>query len=93
MTKTWVTDLGVIKGLISKLGNSTTRTSFIDQGPMFTKNGDIIVGVNEMAYAIDANNGQIKWKYEAEKKLQALVYSPQSNSLYMGVKRVINLSF
>ncbi|MBK9980848.1 MAG: hypothetical protein IPP15_00235 [Saprospiraceae bacterium] len=87
MTKTWVTDLGVIKGLISKLGNSTNRTSFIDQGPMFSKNGDIIVGVNEMAYAIDANNGQIKWKYEAEKKLQALVYSPQSNSLYMGVKK------
>ncbi|MGB4848823.1 MAG: hypothetical protein WBP41_12940 [Saprospiraceae bacterium] len=87
MTKTWVTDLGEIKGLLSKLGNSTTRSSFIDQGPMFSKNGDIIVGVNEMAYGIDANTGKIKWSYEADKKLQALVYSPQSNSLYMGVKK------
>jgi len=87
MTKTWVTDLGVIKGLLSKLGNSTTRTSFINQGPMFTNNGELIVGMNEMAYGLDAKTGEIKWKYEADKKLQALVYSPQSNSVFMGVKK------
>ncbi|HZV70861.1 MAG TPA: PQQ-binding-like beta-propeller repeat protein [Saprospiraceae bacterium] len=87
MTKTWVTDLGVIKGLISKIGNSAVRASFVDQGPMFTKSGDLIVGVNEMAYGIDAATGKIKWKYEADKKLQALVYSPQSNSVFMGVKK------
>ncbi len=87
MSKNWVTDLGEIKGLLSKIGNTATRSSFIDQGPMFTKNGDIIVGVNEMAYDIDANNGQIKWKYEADKKLQALVYSSLSNSVFMGVKK------
>src|SRR5688500_11236804 len=87
MTKNWVTDLGEIKGLISKLGNVATRYSFIDQGPMFSKSGDLIVGVNQMAYGIDATNGKIKWKHEADKKLQALVYSPQSNSVFMGVKK------
>ena len=87
MTKNWVTDLGEIKGLVSKIGNVTSRASFIDQGPMFSKTGDLIVGVNQMAYGIDAASGKIKWSYEADKKLQALVYSPQSNSVYMGVKK------
>lgn len=87
MTKNWVTDLGEIKGLVSKIGNVANRLSFIDQGPMFTKSGDMVVGVNQMAYGIDATNGKIKWRYEADKKLQALVYSPQSNSIYLGVKK------
>lgn len=87
MTKKWVADLGEIKGLISKIGNSALRSSFVDQGPMFSKSGDLIVGVNQMAYGIDATTGKIKWRHEAEKKLQALVYSPQNNSLYMGVKK------
>lgn len=87
MSKTWVTDLGVIKGLIAQLGNSTTRESFIDHGPMFSKSGDLIVGMKEMAYGIDAKTGTINWRYEADKDLQALVYSPQNNSLYLGVKK------
>lgn len=87
MTKNWVANLGEIKGLVSQLSNATARMSFVDQGPLFSKNGDLIVGVNQMAYGIDAATGAIKWKYEAEKKLQALVYSPQNNSLYMGVKK------
>ena len=87
MTKTWVADLGEIKGLIYKIGNVAARWSFIDQGPMFSKSGDLIVGVNQMAYGIDAATGKIKWSHEADKKLQALVYSPQSNSIYMGVKK------
>ena len=87
MTKTWVTDLGEIKGLISQIGNATSRVSFVNQGPMFSKNGELIVGINQMAYGIDATTGKIKWSYEAEKKLQALVYSPQSNSVFMGVKK------
>lgn len=87
MSKTWVADLGVIKGLIAKIGNVAYRQSFIDQGPMFSKTGDLIVGVNEMAYSIDAATGKINWSHEAEKKLQALVYSPQSNGLYMGVRK------
>jgi len=87
MTKTWVAELGEIKGMVAKLGNSTTHASFVDQGPMFTKSGDLIVGVNQMAYGIDAATGKVKWNFEAEKDLQALVYSPQSNSIYMGVKK------
>lgn len=87
MSKTWVADLGEIKGLLSKLENSTSRTSFINQGPMFSKSGIIIVGLKEMAYGIDAKTGTIKWRHEAEKELQALVYSSQSNSVYLGVKK------
>ena len=87
MSKNWVTNLGEIKGLISKIGNVGARYSFIDHGPMFSKAGDLIVGINQMVYGIDDSNGNIKWKYEADKKLQALVYSPQNNSLYLGVKK------
>ena len=87
MSKTWVADLGEIKGMIGQLSNSTVRQSWVDQGPMFTKSGDLIVGVNQMAYGIDATTGKIKWQYEAEKKLKALVYSPLSNSVFMGVKK------
>ena len=87
MSKMWVADLGEIKGLIAKLGNVAGRFSFIDEGPMFSKAGDLIVGINQMAYGIDAATGKIKWKYEADKKLQAVVYSPQSNSIYLGVKK------
>ncbi len=87
MTKTWVTDLGEIKGIISQVNNSNKRESFIDNGPSFTNSGDLIVGMNEKAYGIDAKTGAIKWSYEADNKLQALVYSPQTNSVYMGVKK------
>ena len=85
MTKTWVANLGEIKGLINLLGYGTI--TFIDHGPMFSKSGDLIVGINQMSYGLDAKTGNIKWSYEAEKKLKALVYSPLSNSVFMGVKK------
>ncbi len=87
MTKSWVVDLGEIKGMVAQLGNSTSRVSFINHGPMFSKGGELIVGLNEMAYGINATTGQLLWSYEAEKNLKALVYSPESNSVYMGVKK------
>jgi outer membrane protein assembly factor BamB len=87
MSKTWETDLGEIKGLLARLGNATTRFSIIDHGPMFSKAGDLVVGINQMVYGIDAATGRIKWRHEADNRLQALVYSPQSNGLYMGVKK------
>lgn len=87
MSKNWVVKLGELKGMISTVVNANSRTSFIDQGPMFSKSGDLIVGMDEMAYGIDANTGAIKWSFTAEKSLKALVYSPQNNSLYMGVKK------
>ena len=87
MSKSWVIQLGEIKGLIAKSGLTNAYSSFLDHGPTFTKSGDLIVGVNEMAFGINASTGELKWSYEAEKKLKALVYSPQNNSLYMGVKK------
>jgi len=51
--KEWIADMGEIKGLIGKLGNKATRASFVDHGPMFTKSGDLIVGVNANVYCID----------------------------------------
>lgn len=87
MTKTWVANLGEIKGLAALIGYANNLYSFINHGPMFSKSGDLIVGINQMAYGLDASTGAIKWSYEAEKKLQALVYSPLNNSLYMGVKK------
>jgi hypothetical protein len=87
MSKNWVVQLGEIKGMITNVVNANTRNSFLDHGPMFSKSGDLIVGMDEMAHGIDPNSGAIKWSYTAEKDLKALVYSPQNNSLYMGVKK------
>lgn len=87
MSAQWVVDLGEIKGLMNKIGNSTTRQSYIDHGPDFTKSGDLLVNIDKMAYCVDGKNGELKWLYEADKTLQAMVYSPRNNSIYLGVKK------
>lgn len=87
MKEQWVANLGDIKALVGKMGNVAGLTTFVDHGPMFTKSGDLIVGVKENVYCVDKSSGSIKWNMEADKKINALVYSPLNNSVYMGVKK------
>lgn len=81
----WVTPLGKMKGLLNKLPG--IRPSFIDHGPFFNASNSIILGINEWVYAIDGASGDIKWNYEADKKVKALVYSESNNSLYLGIRK------
>ncbi|WP_299161375.1 hypothetical protein [uncultured Tenacibaculum sp.] len=79
----WITDLGQVSGLFKKLiGNS-----FINHGPIFTKNNNLIVGVKDEIYALNFTNGEIIWQYNTKKKIKALVYSDNNNSLYVGIKK------
>lgn len=79
----WITDLGKVSGLFKKLvGNS-----FISHGPIFTKENNLIIGIKNEIYTINFTNGEIIWKYKAKKKIKALVYSENNNSLYVGIKK------
>lgn len=79
----WISDLGEIGGLLKKL----SKKSFIDQGPYFTKENNLIVGLKDEIYAVNLLNGDIIWKHKADKRIKALVYSKANNSLYLGIKK------
>lgn len=79
----WATVVGEAKGLFSKL----VKKSFIDKGPFFNKEGNIIVSIKEEIFAIDAATGSILWQYEGDKDINALVYSDINNSLYVGIRK------
>lgn len=79
----WLTSLGEVGGLLKKL----LSKSFIDQGPYFNKENNLIIGVDDQIYAINSTNGEILWQHETDKDIKALVYSESNNSLYVGVKK------
>ena len=79
----WVCSLGETNNLIQKL----LKKSFINHGPYFNTNNDIIVGTKNQIFTINSKNGEIIWKHTAGKKIKALVYSNINNSLYMGIKK------
>ncbi len=81
--KKWLTSLGEVSGLLQKL----IKRSFIDHGPHFDVDNNLIVGIKDMIYTIKMSNGSIEWKFKADKNLKALVYSEINNSLYVGVKK------
>ncbi|MFC5048799.1 PQQ-binding-like beta-propeller repeat protein [Aquimarina hainanensis] len=76
-------------GKIPSLSKSVT--SFINQGPYFSKENNLILGIKEKIYTINAETGAIVWTHEANKKIKALVYSEKNNSLYLGVKKAKTL--
>jgi len=79
----WITSLGEVGGLLKKLLSS----SFIDQGPYFNKEGNLLIGIKDQIYALNTNSGEVIWMYKTDKDVKALVYSNQNNSLYVGVKK------
>ncbi|MDY8135349.1 PQQ-binding-like beta-propeller repeat protein [Aquimarina sp. 2201CG5-10] len=81
--KNWATSLGESKGLLQKL----TKASFINHGPHFNKENNIILGLKDKIYALDIKTGDVIWQNETDKKIKALVYSEVNNSLYLGIKK------
>tara|TARA_Y100001933_G_scaffold265013_1_gene334311 strand:- start:15312 stop:17150 length:1839 start_codon:yes stop_codon:yes gene_type:complete len=81
----WITSVGTIKqNLLQKvLGN----VSFIEQGPFFNDQGNMILGTEDEIYVINPQNGKIVWQQEVKKKIKTLVYSPINNNLYLGHKK------
>ncbi len=78
----WIIDLGKVGGIFKFFGRS-----FIDHGPIFPSENNMIVGVKENIYAINFASGELFWQHEAKKKVNALVYSDKNNSLYVGIKK------
>jgi len=81
----WITSVGTIKqNLLQKvLGN----TSFIEQGPFFNDQGNMILGTEDEIYVMNPHNGSIVWQQEVKKKVKTLVYSSINNNLYLGQKK------
>ncbi|KZS41138.1 hypothetical protein AWE51_23600 [Aquimarina aggregata] len=82
--KLWVTPLGESSGFIKSL---VSGKSFIDHGPYFTKENNLILGIKNEIFAINGSNGGVMWDHETDKKIKALVYSANNNSLYLGIKK------
>jgi len=85
----WSASFGKPKGLIGKLLGKGFR--FINFGPMFGPNNELIVGLAKQIFAFDFESGKQLWKYETDKNMKALVYSDINNSLYVGIWRSKNL--
>ncbi|MEO1263313.1 MAG: PQQ-binding-like beta-propeller repeat protein [Bacteroidota bacterium] len=82
----WTTTIGELKGLVGKL-KGEVATSFIDHGPYFTKDGQLILGAKSQVFAINNKTGTVSWSKETDKKIKALVYSDLNNSLYLGIRK------
>ncbi|SEC83456.1 hypothetical protein SAMN04489761_3720 [Tenacibaculum sp. MAR_2009_124] len=79
----WIADLGEVGGLFSKLlGNS-----FINHGPYFPSENNLVVAIKDQIFSINFADGNINWKHKTKKKVNALVYSEKNNNLYVGIKK------
>jgi outer membrane protein assembly factor BamB len=83
----WIASVGKNKGLGDMLKDLGGLSSFVTQGPMFSKEGTVILGIKDVIYAIDDKSGEVKWEMETDKKIKALVYSEANNSLYLGIRK------
>ena len=84
-TEEWMTPVG--KNKENLLQRAFGGVSFIDHEPQFDQDGNMIIGIDDEIYVIDPKDGSPLWNYGAEKKIKALVYSPVSNSIYVGIKK------
>ncbi|PCH70617.1 MAG: hypothetical protein COC06_04395, partial [Bacteroidales bacterium] len=64
LKKDWIADFGESKSFISKL----TKATFVNHGPFFYKE-NLILGIENMIFSVNSANGEIIWKYEADKKI------------------------
>ncbi|MEL6274174.1 MAG: PQQ-binding-like beta-propeller repeat protein [Bacteroidota bacterium] len=88
LTVKWQTPVGANKGLGAKIKDvARGRKTFLTQGPIIDKAGNLIVGIKDEIYTIDYATGDVKWNQETPKKIKALVYSPANNSLYLGIRK------
>ncbi|MDF0716480.1 PQQ-binding-like beta-propeller repeat protein [Muricauda sp. 334s03] len=84
-TEEWMVPVG--KNKENLLQKAFGGVSFVDHEPQFDQNGNMIIGIDDEIYVINPKNGNQLWHYEANKKIKALVYSPISNSIYVGIKK------
>jgi outer membrane protein assembly factor BamB len=84
-TEEWMAPVG--KNKENLLQKAFGGVSFVDHEPQFDQNGNMIIGIDDEIYVINPKNGNQLWHYEANKKIKALVYSPISNSIYVGIKK------
>jgi outer membrane protein assembly factor BamB len=84
-TEEWMAPVG--KNKENLLQKAFGGVSFVDHEPQFDQNGNMIIGIDDEMYVINPENGSELWHYEANKKIKALVYSPISNSIYVGIKK------
>ena len=84
-TEEWMAPVG--KNKENLLQKAFGGVSFVDHEPQFDQNGNMIIGIDDEIYVINPKNGSELWRYEANKKIKALVYSPISNSIYVGIRK------
>jgi len=84
-TEEWMAPVG--KNKENLLQKAFGGVSFVDHEPQFDKNGNMILGIGDQIYVLNPKDGSQLWQYEANKKIKALVYSPISNSIYVGIKK------
>ncbi|MER3373695.1 MAG: PQQ-binding-like beta-propeller repeat protein [Allomuricauda sp.] len=84
-TEEWMAPVG--KNKENLLQKAFGGVSFVDHEPQFDQNGNMIIGIDDEIYVLNPKDGSEVWKYEANKKIKALVYSPISNSIYVGIKK------
>jgi outer membrane protein assembly factor BamB len=84
-TEEWMAPVG--KNKENLLQKAFGGVSFVDHEPQFDQNGNMIIGIDDEIYVINPESGGELWYYEANKKIKALVYSPISNSIYVGIKK------
>lgn len=86
--KEWITPVGKDNSkLLNRLYKRFTMSSFLSHEPQFDNEGNMIIGVDNTIYVLKTNDGTIAWSYEAKDDVQALVYSPINNNLYVGIKK------
>ncbi len=83
----WLTDIGEVKGLLSKVKNMATNVSFIEHGPYFTNDNQFIAGLKSQIVSINFDTGELNWEQETDKKIKALVYSDLNDKLYLGIRK------
>ncbi|BDW93902.1 hypothetical protein MACH07_27340 [Flagellimonas marinaquae] len=84
-TEEWMAPVG--KNKENLLQKAFGGVSFVDHEPQFDQNGNMIIGIDDEIYVINPESGGELWHFEANKKIKALVYSPISNSIYIGIKK------
>lgn len=83
MKELWVAPLGEYKTLLSKLQNA----KFIEHGPYYNNDGNIVFAMNNKIFCLDSQKGDIIWTNETSKQIRSFVLYNKNNSLYVGARR------
>ncbi len=88
----WIASVGKNKGLIGKAKGALSSASFIEFGPFFTNNDQLILGKKDKILSYNFSSGALAWEQETKKKIKALVYSELNDKVYLGIKKSSKLT-